>query len=143
MAEHFFLKISRPPQGEAQQPPQKSQRIRPEGPQRPQKLRKHAEEQHRASQGSHDHKAAELAFGPAKQEEEHSPAHRQAVGPVQQAGDAGCANPEGTQQVIQQPGGQPQKNGLPKYQQLLGRPALHAQPKRRPRNPPRPGPWSS
>ena len=143
MSEHFFIKISRPPQGETQQSPQKSQRIRPKGPQGPQKLRKCAEKQHRAPQGSHNHKAAELALGPAQQEEEHCSAHRQAIGPVQQAGGPGRPDAEGTQQIIQQPGGQTQENGLPEHQQLLGRPTLHAQPNRRPRKPPRPGPWSS
>ena len=120
--------------------PQKRQRIRPEPPQGPQQLRKGAEEQHRAAQGPHNHKSPELARPAAQQEEEHTPAHRQAIGPVQQAGGPGRADPEGTQQVIQQPGGQPKENGLPKHQKLLGRLDLHAQPNRRPRNPIRPEP---
>ena len=142
-AERFFIKISGPPQRQAQKTPQKGQRIRPKSPQRAQKLRKSAEKQDRAPQGSQDYKSPELALGPAQQEEEHGPAHRQAVGPVQKGGGPGSPHPEGAQQIIQQPGGQPQENGLPEHQQLLGRPAFHAQPNRRPRKPPRPEPWSS
>lgn len=123
--------------------PQKGQRIRPKGPQGPQRPGKGAEIQHRAPQRSQEHKAPELALGPAQQEEEHGPAHRQAVGPVQKAGGPGGPDPEGAQQVVQQTGGQPQEDGLPEDQQLLGRLVSHIQPNRRPRSPPRPGPWSS
>ena len=138
MSEHFFIKISRPPQGETQQSPQKSQRIRPKGPQRPQELRKNAEEQYRAPGRSHNYKAPKLTLGPAQQEEEHGPAYRQAVGPVQKAGNPRRPDPKGAQQIIQQPGRQPQENGLPEYQQLPGRLTSHAYPNRRPRNPARP-----
>lgn len=123
--------------------PQKGQRICPERPKGAQELGKSAEKQHRAPQGSQDHEAPELALGPAQQEEEHGPAHGQAVGPVQKAGGPGGPDPEGAQQIVQQPGGQPQKNGLPEDQQLPGRLGPHAHPNRRPRSPPRPGPWSS
>lgn len=143
MTKHFFIKISGPSQGKAAETPQKGQRIRPESPQGPQKLRKRAEKQRRAAQGPHDHKAPELARPAAQQKEEHTPAHRQAIGSVQKAGGPGRADPEGTQQIIQQPGGQPEENGLPEHQKLPGRLDLHAQPNRRPRKPVRPEPWSS
>lgn len=124
-AERFFAKIFCPAQGQAQQGPQKGQRIRPKGPQGPQELGEGAEKEDRSPQRAQHHEAPELALGPAQQEKEQRPAHAQAVEAVQRPGEAGGPDPEGAQQIVQQPGGQPQQDGLPEYQELLCGAAPH------------------
>ena len=108
MSEHFFIKISRPPQGETQQSPQKSQRIRPKGPQGPQKLRKCAEKQHRAPEGPRRHKQAHLPV-PGHDEQEQAAYRQDAVGPIQHPAPHPSAQPpQGAEQVIDQPQARPQ-----------------------------------
>lgn len=122
---------------------QKGQRIRPEGPDGPQRLGKGAEKQHRSPHRAHQDKAPELSRSPAEQKQKRGRAHHKAVSPVQQRGEPGGPDPEGAQQIIQQAGGQAQQDGLPEHQQLLGRLPPHPYPKRRLSRPPRLDPWSS
>lgn len=104
---------------------------------------KGAEEQHRAAHGAQHRKPPQFPFSPPQEEEEGGGPHGQAVGRVQHGGEAGQAQPEGTQQIIQHPGGQPQQNGLPEHQQLLRDLVSHTYPNRRLKKPPRDGPSSS
>lgn len=122
---------------------QAGQRIRPKGPHRAQQPGEGAEEQRRAARGPQEHKAPQLALPAPQEEEEGGRAHGQAVGRVQRGGQAGRAQAEGAQQVIQHPCGQAQQDGLPEHQKLLGDLVPHTYPNRRLKKPPRPGPSSS
>lgn len=122
---------------------QVGQCVRPKGPHRAQYCGKRAEEKHRAAHGAQQHKAPQLALGPAQEKQEHRASNGQTVQGVQRPGEPGEPQPEGAQQVIQQSGGQPQQDGLDKHQQLLGDVIPHRYPNRRLKNPPRLVPWSS
>jgi len=108
LTEHFFAKFLGPPQRQAHQFRQKGQRIRPKDPHRAQKSGKGAKKQHRAPCRSQNHKAPQLPRSPAEKKEKHRAAHRQAIAQIQHGGKTGRPNSKGTQQIIQQSGGQPQ-----------------------------------
>lgn len=122
---------------------QAGQGVRPEGPHRTQRLGEGAEKQHRAAHGAQHREAPQLPLTPPQEEEKRRRSHKEAVDRVQPGGEAGQAQPEGAQQIVQHPGGQPQQNGLPEHQQLLGDLVPHPYPNRRLKKPPRPGPSSS
>lgn len=143
MSANFFAEIFRPEERKRQQMHQVVQCIYPKRPDRPKKCGTRAEEQHRATDGAQHHEAPQLSLGPEQEKSEHRASDDQAVQSVQKARQPGEPQPKGAQQVIQQPGGQPQQDGLTEYQQLLGDLNPHGQPKRRLKNPPRLWPWSS
>lgn len=116
----FFAKIFHPAERKGQQIHQIGQRIGPKGPQGPQRRGEGAEKQHGPADGAQHHKAPQLSLGPAEEKEKHGAPHRQAVQGVQRPCQPGEPQAKGAQQVIQQPGGQAQQDGLGKYQQLLG-----------------------
>ena len=95
------------------------QRVGPKFPHRPQQLGEGAEKQHRAAQGSQHQKSPQLAVGPPQQKQEGGRRHSQAIGTVQPSGEPGAAEPEGPQQVVQHPCGQPQQDGLTEGHQLV------------------------
>lgn len=92
------------------------QRVGPKGPHRPQRGGEGAEEQHRAPQNAQHHKAPQLALRPAEEKGEGGGPHGQAVTPVQHPGEAGDAEAEGAQHVVQHAGGQAQQDGLGEHQ---------------------------
>ena len=120
MSGRFFTEIFRPQQGKRQQIRQTIQRIGPKFPHRPQQLGKGAEKQHCAAQGPQHQKSPQLTVGPPQQKQEGGGCHGQAVSAVQPSGEPGSAEPEGPQQVVQHPCGQPQQDGLTEEQQLPG-----------------------
>ncbi len=122
---------------------QVGQCVRPKGPHRAKHFGKRAEEKHRAADGAKHHKSPQLAIGTAEKKQEHGASNGQAVQGVQQPCEPGEPQAKGTQQVVQQSGGQPQQNGLDKHQQLLGDLDPHRYPNKRLKNPPRPDAWSS
>ena len=79
---------------------------------------KGAEKKHRPAKPAQHQKAPQLTGAPAQQKQEGGRAHRQTVAAVQQARQAGKAEPERAQQVIQHTRGQAQQNGLAKGQKL-------------------------
>lgn len=96
------------------------QRIRPKSPNGPQHGGKSAEKQDCAAQRAQHRKAPQFPFRRLEEEEERRHPYRQAVEAVQKARQPGQPQPEGPQQIIQQPGGKAQQDGLAKHQQLLG-----------------------
>ncbi len=122
---------------------QVGQGVRPKGPHRAQQLGEGAEKQHRAAHGAQHREAPQLPPAPPQEKEERGRPHKEAVGRVQRGGEAGQAQPEGAQQIVQHPGGQPQQDGLGEQQQLLGDLVSHPYPNSRLKKPPRPGPSSS
>ena len=91
---------------------QKSQRIHPKIPDRPQKRGKRGEKQHRPSRRAQQDEQPQLALAPAQDEQEKGKAHGQAVQDVQPGGGLWLAQAEGPQQVVQKTGPHPQKNRL-------------------------------
>ena len=143
MSGRFFTEIFRPQQGKRQQIRQTIQRVGPKFPHRPQQLGKGAEKQHRAAQSPQHQESPQLAVSPPQQKQEGCGPHDQAVNAVQPSGEPGTAEPEGPQQVVQHPCGQPQQDGLSKGHELVRDRGPHGHPNRRLKKPPRLWPWSS
>lgn len=102
-AGHFFAKFFQPLEGKGAQVQEKCQGVHPKIPHGPQQGRQQAKKQHRAAQGSQNHISPQQALRLAEGEEKQPGAHGQAVQGVPQGGGAGQAQPEGPQQVVQQP----------------------------------------
>ena len=123
---------------------EKCQGVHPKVPQGPQQGRQQAKKQHRAAQGSQNHISPQQALRLAEGEEKQPGAHGQAVQGVPQGGGAGQPQPEGPQQVVQQPRRQAQQHRLAEQGQLPGDLDLHGPyPNSRRRKPPCSRPPSS
>lgn len=79
---------------------QQRQRVRPEGPQRPQQRRKGAEIKDRAAHRAQRCKSPQLPFGPPQEKKKGPPAHDGAVKSVQQPRKARRAEAERAQEVV-------------------------------------------
>ena len=125
MFANFFTQIFCPPQGNGGQMQQKRQGVHPESPHRPQQRGKDCEKQDAAAQGTQAEIQPQLALGPVEGEQKDRPADRHAVEDVQRRRQPGELQAEGPQQVIQQPGGHPQQDGLDKGLKRLGKGGAH------------------
>ena len=104
---------------------QKRQGVHPESPHRPQQRGKDCEKQDAAAQGTQAEIQPQLALGPVEGEQKDRPADRHAVEDVQRRRQPGELQAEGPQQVILQPGGHPQQDGLDKGLKRLGKGGAH------------------
>lgn len=122
---------------------QEAQRVRPKFPNGLQPWGQQTEKQHRAPCGSQYHKAPKFPAASFHQKGESGSPCQKAVSRVQRYGEARKPQPEGAQQIIQDPKRQSQQDGLAKSQQLRRDLCFHSQPNNRLKKPPRLLPSSS
>lgn len=116
----FFAKCRRAPDRNRQQMESPGQRIRPKLPHRTQQHRQQSEKQHAAAQQSQQYIQPGDALHAPEQKQKHRQQRRQAVGAVGEPGEAGMAQAQGPQQVIEQGDAAAQQDGLAECQQLNG-----------------------
>ena len=80
---------------------QKSQRIHPKIPYRPQEGGEGGKKQHPAAQHSQQDIQSQLALGPVQRKQKHHGPQRQAVDKIQRNGQARIPKAEGPEQVIE------------------------------------------
>ena len=119
----------RPPQGDQQEGGQIVQDPGPELPHGPQGTGGPREEERRAADGPYRRIAPQDAVGGPQEE-------RGPVGQIQGPGQGRDPPPEGTDQVVEDPGARPQQDRPSEEQELRGDPDAHVQPNRRLKRPP-------
>lgn len=103
---------------EDHEPKQLRAPLQPEIPDRPQQRGEQPEEQHAASQRPQQDEPPQPALRLTQSKEEQRRDHRQTVQQIQRGGEPGMPMPDGPQQVVQHPGGQPQQDGKAKNTEL-------------------------
>ena len=140
---NFFCQQSQFFQGQGRRLDKGRRGFRPEVPYRTQEPGDAAEEQYPAACRPQQHKAPHLSVRNPQQKGQTSQGQGDAVEEIQRRGQPGQQPPEGTHQIVENPGAQAKEDGLEKQDQLPGDDHAHSQPKMRLRNPPRSRPLSS
>lgn len=98
---------------------QKRQRVGPKVPNGAKRRGEKAEKQRRPTRRAQQHINARLTLSLTQAEEKQRPCGGETVGAVQRPGKARQSQPEGTQQIVDQSGGQTQQDGLEEKRKLL------------------------
>ena len=111
LSDDFFTDRRAFPQRPGQQTEKFGAPVQPERPYGPQRGGKNAEKHHGSTQRPQQDIAPQLSVPLAQNKEGQRRPGGEAVQQVQRPGQAGPPQPDGPQQVVQHPGGQPQQNG--------------------------------